>query len=94
MEVKPRSAFLARFEKKIRSEPCVCPVGFSACCLGVDGNVRGCPEMPDKPENREGSVLEKPFAEIWNNGFKKYRRREALKNGDCARCASRTPSRG
>lgn len=81
--------FLANFEKRIRSEPNACPVGFTACCLGVDGNVRGCPEMPDRPENREGNVLEKPFAKIWNEGFKKYRVRAAINDSDCSCCASK-----
>ncbi len=81
--------FLGRFEKRIRSEPNVCPVGFTACCLGVDGNVRGCPEMPDRTENREGNALEQSFADIWNNGFKKYRQRAAVKYGECSRCDSK-----
>lgn len=79
--------FLADFEKQLRKKPLLCPVGFTACCIGVDGNVRGCPEQPDTEENREGSVLKKSFAEIWKNGFKKYRSREILfKDKKCAEC--------
>jgi radical SAM protein with 4Fe4S-binding SPASM domain len=79
--------FLADWEKKIRNAPLVCPIGFMACCIGVDGNVRGCPEQPDTAENREGSALEKPLAEIWQNGFGRYRRRAILETDPkCAAC--------
>lgn len=79
--------FLAEYERKIRKAPNVCPVGFSACCIGVDGNVRGCPEMPDTEKFREGNVLQNPFMEIWAQGFRRYRQREAIKTDSrCAKC--------
>ncbi len=82
--------FLAEYETKIRKSPLVCPVGFTACCIGVDGNVRGCPEMPDTEKFREGSVLEKPFIDIWRDGFKRYRNREAIKTDKkCVDCKNR-----
>ncbi|MAG07336.1 hypothetical protein CMI46_00795 [Candidatus Pacearchaeota archaeon] len=82
--------FLAEYETKIRKSPLVCPVGFMACCIGVDGNVRGCPEMPDIEKFREGSILEKPFIDIWRNEFKRYRNREAIKTDKkCATCQNK-----
>ena len=87
--------YLGKWETRLRSEPSICPVGFTACCLGVDGWVRGCPEMPDTPENRQGSVRETPFAEIWQKGFGRYRNREVL-TGDaaCAACPAQSPCYG
>ncbi len=82
--------FLAEYETKIRNAPLVCPVGFGACCIGVDGNVRGCPEMPDVEKFREGSVLEKSFTEIWEKGFQRYRNREAIKTDKkCMKCKNK-----
>lgn len=82
--------FLAEYETKIRKSPLVCPVGFTACCIGVDGNVRGCPEMPDIKKFREGSILKKPFIEIWKDGFKRYRNREAIKTDKkCITCKNK-----
>ena len=67
--------------------PYVCPVGFTTCCIGVSGHVRGCPEQPDTEKFREGSILEKPFKEIWNTGFKRYRNRQVLKTDPkCVSC--------
>ncbi|MBN1275326.1 radical SAM protein [Candidatus Woesearchaeota archaeon] len=82
--------FLGPYERLVRNEPLPCPVGFTACCIGTDGHVRGCPEMPDKERFREGSVLEQPFLQLWKNGFKKYRARAAIKDDErCRRCANR-----
>ncbi|MFH1376133.1 MAG: SPASM domain-containing protein [Candidatus Woesearchaeota archaeon] len=82
--------FLAEYETKIRDSPLICPVGFTACCIGTDGNVRGCPEMPDVKKFREGSILEKSFIDIWNNGFKKYRNREVIKTDKkCINCKNK-----
>ncbi len=79
--------FLGEWEQQLRNSPVICPVGFLACCIGVDGHVRGCPEQPDTAANREGSILEKPFHEIWRNGFGRYRRREILTGDrDCSEC--------
>lgn len=82
--------FLREFERKIRKSPLTCPVGFTVCCIGVDGNVRGCPEMPDTEKFIEGNILKTPFLEIWKNGFKKYRNREILKiDKRCASCKNK-----
>ena len=79
--------FLKNYEEKIRNSPLKCPVGFNTCCIGVDGHVRGCPEMPDTEKFREGNILESSFSEIWKKGFKKYRERIILKEDKrCSAC--------
>ncbi len=87
IELGENLPFLGKFDSKIRSAPLICPIGFSACCIGTNGFVRGCPEEPDTEKFREGSILNQPFSDIWKNGFKKYRDREILKNDKkCAVC--------
>jgi radical SAM protein with 4Fe4S-binding SPASM domain len=82
--------FLGEWERELRDAPLYCPAGLRACCIGVDGHVRGCPEQPDEPSTREGSVLERPFAEIWQKGFRRYRNREILaQDPACAACRSK-----
>jgi len=86
---------LAEWDNKIRRQPVFCPIGFTACCIGVDGHVRGCPEQPDTDENREGSILELPFATIWQNGFGSYRKDENLSSDPaCASCRLKLECRG
>lgn len=87
IEVAENLPFLGEYDSNIRSEPALCPVGFSACCIGVDGHARGCPEQPDTETFREGTILEQAFSSIWKNGFKKYRSREILeKDKRCRAC--------
>ena len=82
--------FLGPWERWIRKAPAICPIGFTACCIGVDGTVRGCPEQADSLENREGSLLETPFQEIWQKGFGRYRNRDMLTRDEkCSACASK-----
>ena len=87
--------YLGDWERRIRNAPAICPIGFTACCIGVDGSVRGCPEQPDTVENREGSLLEVPFRDIWQKGFRRYRVREILSTDEkCAECASKNECYG
>ncbi|MCX6664929.1 MAG: radical SAM protein [Euryarchaeota archaeon] len=82
--------YLAHYEERIRREPFLCPVGITACCIGVDGNVRGCPEQPDIPDFIEGNVLQNSIADIWQYGFKKYRCNETLfKDETCKHCVEK-----
>jgi radical SAM protein with 4Fe4S-binding SPASM domain len=82
--------FLGVWERQVRNAPVICPIGFTACCIGVDGNVRGCPEQLDTDENREGSLLVSPFQEIWQKGFGRYRNRTILDTDPkCAVCRSK-----
>ena len=82
--------FLGSFEERIRREPFLCPVGITACCIGVDGNVRGCAEQPDRPEFFEGNVKNRSIIDIWQDGFKKYRLNETiLKDKRCSQCRDR-----
>lgn len=78
--------YLGKKDKEIRNEPFFCPVGYLACCIGVDGNVRGCPEQPDTPYFIEGNILKDDFNQIWQNGFKKYRNKEFLQDEACKKC--------
>lgn len=82
--------FLGKWESRLRRQPAICPVGFTACCIGVDGHVRGCPEQPDTAVYREGSLLEEPLTAIWQRGFARYRNRDILRTDPrCAACADR-----
>jgi len=86
--------YLGKYDREVRSEPFFCPVGFLSCCIGVNGNVRGCPEQPDIPEFREGNILEKDFSEIWGKGFKKYRNKKFLQDETCKQCKFKNDCNG
>lgn len=79
--------YLLEYEESIRDTPVLCPVGITACCIGVGGNIRGCPEQPDTEEFIEGNIRQESIALIWQNCFKRYRLNTIL-NGDkrCSVC--------
>lgn len=82
--------FLGAWEKRIRKAPAICPIGFTACCIGVDGSLRGCPEQGNTIGVREGSLLETPFLELWQKGFGRYRNRDILVEDEkCSACESK-----
>ena len=94
IDLGENAAYLGKFDKKLRPQPFICPVGITVCCIGVNGSVRGCPEEPDIEEFREGNILEKSFKEIWEKGFKKYRDDEYLQDETCAQCVYHKKCRG
>ncbi|MBM4402775.1 MAG: radical SAM protein [Candidatus Cloacimonetes bacterium] len=80
--------YLGKYDSQTRNLVTYCPVGITACCLGVDGKIRGCPEMPDSAEFYEGSVLETNFDTIWQRGFVRYREDHLRhQDHDCAKCS-------
>lgn len=72
--------YLGKDEVRYRNKVTYCPVGLSACCIGVDGKIRGCPEMPDDPQFLEGNILQQSFDDIWQNGFTAYRNQTLLEH--------------
>lgn len=79
--------YLGEKEENIRNRPNLCPVGINACCIGVEGNVRGCPEMPDTEKFIEGNIREESFKNIWQKRFEKYRTNKILKEDSrCSKC--------
>lgn len=62
------------YEKRIRSDDLFfCGAGILSCCIGVDGRVRGCPELPPDPRFVAGDLRTEGFREIWERGFDQYR---------------------
>lgn len=87
--------WLGKDDSKARQECTFCPVGITSCCIGVDGNIRGCPEMPDTEAFVEGNIRIKSLWEIWQKGFRKYRSAELRKTDkDCQSCSAWSKCRG
>lgn len=80
--------FLGSWEKKLRDKPYTCFVGITTLCIGVNGNIRGCPEQPDIPKFIEGNIKEESIMKIWNKGFIKYRQNDILEEDiSCKVCS-------
>ncbi|MFA5268689.1 MAG: radical SAM protein [Methanoregula sp.] len=62
------------YDRKIyRDDFFFCGIGIISCCIGADGRVRGCPELPPVKENTIGDLREERFEDIWRKGFLPYR---------------------
>ena len=50
-----------------------CGAGILSCCIGANGVVRGCPELPIEERFTEGDLNNESFSDIWESGFSDYR---------------------
>lgn len=72
-----------------------CRAGLDAVGITSDGRVKGCLSLPDAYS--EGSIRERPLAELWNDpGAFAYNRRftPAQLSGPCATCGEAARCRG
>lgn len=84
------------YEKRIRSDDLFfCGAGIISCCIGVDGRVRGCPELSPEPRFLAGDLRTDRFSEIWKRGFDQYRD-EGISHtsGECMHCPDLELCRG
>jgi radical SAM protein with 4Fe4S-binding SPASM domain len=86
IEMGDNLGFLGCYDRKLRDEPFFCPIGFLACCLGVNGKIRGCPEQPDNEYFCEGDLRKQSLRDVWENNFIKYREHKLTDNVTCKKC--------
>ncbi|PKG31930.1 radical SAM/SPASM domain-containing protein [Methanoregula sp.] len=57
------------YDRKIhRQDFFFCGAGTISCCIGADGRVRGCPELPAEEEYIAGDLRKETFTGIWERG--------------------------
>jgi radical SAM protein with 4Fe4S-binding SPASM domain len=71
-EVGEGLGFLGPLEGSVRPHDFFCSCGWGTCTIMDDGAVMGCPAI-EFPELAEGNIREKPFEEIWWEGFSRFR---------------------
>jgi radical SAM protein with 4Fe4S-binding SPASM domain len=91
VELSEELGYLGCFDMTTRNSPFFCPSGLSFCVIMPDGHVLPCQVVYDT-RFTEGNVREKPFREIWAQGFRRFRRREP--EGACATCLHRQACSG
>ena len=55
----------------VKDSPFFCTAGITTCTVNADGTVVGCFGWPK--ELSEGNIRERSFADIWYNGFGRFR---------------------
>ncbi|RLE39368.1 hypothetical protein DRJ17_01445 [Candidatus Woesearchaeota archaeon] len=88
--------YLGSYDKKIhKNDFFFCGIGILSCCIGSDGKIRGCPELPPNEEFIVGDLRKKPFKEIWENSFENYRDENySMLPRECLECKDLSLCRG
>ena len=73
-----------QFEPHARKHRFACWAGIRVGGILADGAVSACPDIPR--DFIQGTIRERPFEEIWEGEFKKYRDRTWMKVGPCESC--------
>ena len=72
IELSEDAGYLGCFGTDLRAYPFFCKAGLTYCALMPDGEVLGCQIAYDNSFS-EGNVRTRPFREIWQNGFSRFR---------------------
>ncbi len=65
-------AYLACFDGRSLGKPFFCGAGLTRCSIMPDGEVMGCHQVYDVSLS-EGNIRDKPFSQIWKEGFTRFR---------------------
>jgi radical SAM protein with 4Fe4S-binding SPASM domain len=66
-------------------KPPFCGAGLTRCAIMANGDVIACQQIYDR-NYTEGNIRQKPFSQLWRDGFKAIRRSEPFMS-DCRNCA-------
>lgn len=91
VELLSHTGYLKNFCGDVTSEPFFCRAGIETCAINPDGEVMPCNIVSDSAFS-QGNVREKPFGEIWKDGFREIRNPELPDR--CSRCEFLPACRG
>ena len=73
IELSEDAGYLGCYRWELRSYPFFCEAGLTYCAIMPDGEVLGCQIAYDNSFS-EGNIRTRPFREIWENGFSRFRK--------------------
>lgn len=76
--------FLGEYEYRVRDYQYFCQAGINVASVLADGSISGC--LSIRSDYHQGNIYEDRFSDIWQRGFREYRHRGWMKNGECAEC--------
>lgn len=91
IELSEDAGYLGCYGPELRSYPFFCRAGLTYCAIMPDGEVLGCQIAYDNSFS-EGNIRTRPFREIWENGFSRFRKPHFEKA--CRSCRYLEPCRG
>ena len=63
-----------------------CFTGYWVASILSNGDIFGCPDIERLPELIEGNIRKDKFSDVWENGFKRYRKIDRTCNSKCKKC--------
>ncbi len=72
IEISEDAGYLGAYAQDLRASPFFCRAGLTQCAIMPDGEVMGCQIAYDNSLS-EGTVRTRPFQEIWEQGFSRFR---------------------
>jgi radical SAM protein with 4Fe4S-binding SPASM domain len=73
IELSEDAGYIGCYEPELRGYPFFCEAGLTYCAIMPDGEVLGCQIAYDNSFS-EGNIRTRPFREIWQNGFSRFRK--------------------
>mgnify|MGYP001791600977 CR=1 FL=1 len=76
--------FLGNYEGEVRDNFFFCRAGINVASILADGSISACPNLRDN--FIQGNIYQDNFANIWQNGYSKFRDKSWTKTGICVDC--------
>lgn len=78
--------FGPRINQALTGSPYICYTGYMVASILSNGDIFGCPDIERLPELIEGNIRKDSFVDVWEHGFKRYRRINRTSNKKCKAC--------
>ena len=74
------------YEKEVRDSYFYCRTGISVASILYNGDLYVCPNVPRMKHLIQGNIKVDNFKNVWDNGYKEFRRKDRTKCEACERC--------
>ncbi len=74
------------YEKEVRKHYFFCRTGINVASILYNGDLFVCPNVPRIKDLIQGNIRIDNFANIWNNKYKEFRRKDRTKCEECQKC--------
>ena len=73
-------------DKYVRDLPYLCYTGFYVGSILSNGDIFVCPDVKRRPELVQGNIRKDCFIDVWDNGYKIFRKLNRTCNSKCRKC--------
>lgn len=80
------SHYLGVYDNLYRTHNFSCETGKHVASILANGDIYVCPNVPKIPRLIQGNIKENSFTEVWENGFKWFRKPDRQKSDKCSKC--------